>query len=98
DIPCFGFGDVTAIAGRSNQVFENGHVSERVGHLIAAADAELATLMCPKMRDVAIVVSDAAGVHPDVSGAQVEQGGVTGTIRPQNAKRLAFADSQVDGV
>src|SRR5262249_20820755 len=81
-----------------DQVFEHGHAAERLWNLERARHAGAAAPLGRQMRNVRSGEADAAGCARDRSIDDVEQGGLAGAVRPDDAERLAFFEREIDSI
>ena len=89
---------LAAVDRRRQHVLEHGHVGERFRNLIGAADAEAAAVPRAHAGDVSAVEHDPAAAWRQHAGDHVEQGGLAGAVRSQNADDFARLDFEVDPV
>ena len=61
-------------------------------------DAQLAPVGGASGRDVATAEIDGAGVRRERARQDVQQGGLAGAVRPDDADRLARGEREVDAV
>ncbi len=78
-----------------HHVLEHGQVLERGRHLEGAPDAEARVLFRRGARDVHAVEHDTARGRQRVSGKAIEECGLAGAVRADQADDLALVDGQV---
>jgi hypothetical protein len=76
-------------AGHHHQVLERGHVGEFMRDLEGAQHAQPEQLVGRLAGDVLAIEDDLAAVGHNVAGDEVEQGGFTGAVRPDQARDRA---------
>jgi len=81
-------------AGGHQHVLQQGEPGEDTGQLERAAQAEAEDLLRGRAGDAAAAEVDLAGVGPLVAGHDVEQGGLAGPVRPDQAGDRAFRHGQ----
>ena len=72
------------------EVLENRHALERQRDLIGAADSGAATLVRREFRDVPTVELNPAGIRGETAGDEIEDGGLAGAVRAEDAQRFAL--------
>src|SRR5713226_9635666 len=75
-----------------NDVFEHGHVAERLHDLEGAADAEPRKPMRRLTGDLAPVERDCSGTRAKKAGNRLEQRGLSGTVRAYQPEDLMAVD------
>ena len=83
---------------RDHQIFKHGHAAERLRDLKRAGDAQAAAPLRREARDVGAVENNAAGVRGNRAAGNAEQRGLAGSVRSDDAERLAFAEREIDAV
>ena len=76
------------------QIFEHRQLLERLRDLECAPHARQAARHRRRVGHLAADESDAAGIDGNIAGDQIEQRRLARAVRPDNAKRLAFAQRQ----
>ena len=79
-----------------DDVLGDGQIRERLELLEGARDAEAADAIGPQAGDVAAVEEDAACVERLEAGDQIEQRGLAGAVRPDDADDLALVHIEGD--
>jgi len=76
----------------NQQILEHRDAGERMRHLVGTADPRAAAQVRRGAGDFVAAKHDAPGVGRDVAADQVEQGGLAGAVRPDDAERLSFGE------
>ncbi len=86
-----------AVGGPHQHVLEHGHALERLGDLIGAAQAGVATLIGRPARDVLAGEHDRPAVGMHDAGEEVEHGGLARAVGADDPERLPLdeGDAQV---
>ena len=77
------------VEGADHDVLDRCHAGERPELLERARDPEVADLVGTEGGDVVAVEGDPAGVRPLEAGDQIEERGLAGAVRPDDADQLA---------
>src|SRR5207244_11435303 len=72
-----------------HEVLQNGHMGELMGDLESAHHAAVEELMRPAAGDILAIELDATGIRRNESCENVEEGGLAGAIRADEAEDLA---------
>ena len=77
------------VGGADEHVLEHAHVRERLGDLEGTADPRAAAVLPREAGDVLVVERDPTRVGPIHAGDQIEQRGLAGAVRPDDAQRFS---------
>ena len=83
-------GHAPPVGGAHEHVLEDAHVGERLGDLVRAPHAGAADVLPRGVGDVLAEELDPTPVGPIHAGDQVEERGLAGAVRPDDAQRFAF--------
>ena len=93
-----GFALVGPERGGHDDIFEDGHPRERLRDLERARQALSATPFRRQPGDVFARENDATRVRCECAGGDAEQTRFAGTVRPDDAKRLALVQCKINTV
>src|SRR4029077_20413870 len=84
--------------GRDQHVLHHGLIEEKLRNLKGAGDAEPGDRTRQLRGDIAAKKAHAAGLRPEITGRDIEKGGLAGAVGPDNGEILALVDVEVDAI
>src|SRR5262249_51421001 len=90
--------ELTACGGRDVDVLEHGHAAKRSRNLVRSRDAKPAPIGGVQRGDVGTAINHGAGGRTAGAGQQVQEGGLAGSVRTDDAYRFVAFEQKVDVV